>query len=93
MTMHKLTINEILTPKPDARPRIYAYSIADEDHGDPPLAELHRPFLDRCPDIPLVLVRTKLEMLSMKTTLMASVRVCLIDTVKTSLFSPLRQRH
>jgi len=56
MTMHKLTINEILTPKPDARPRIYAYSIADEDHGDPPLAELHRPFLDRCPDIPLVLV-------------------------------------
>src|ERR1700738_1301458 len=26
------TIEEILTPKPKARPRIYAYSIADEAH-------------------------------------------------------------
>ena len=26
------TIEEILTPKPEARPRIYAYSIADEAH-------------------------------------------------------------
>ena len=30
-TMSK-TIEEILTPKPEARPRIYAYSIADEAH-------------------------------------------------------------
>ena len=28
----KRTIDEILTPKPDARPRIYAYSIADTAH-------------------------------------------------------------
>jgi hypothetical protein len=27
------TIDEILTPKPEARPRIYAYSISDEAHG------------------------------------------------------------
>ena len=26
------TIDEILAPKPEARPRIYAYSIADEAH-------------------------------------------------------------
>src|SRR6266567_5961511 len=26
------TIEEILAPKPEARPRIYAYSIADETH-------------------------------------------------------------
>src|SRR5438445_3526447 len=26
------TIDEILAPKPEARPRIYAYSIADEPH-------------------------------------------------------------
>ena len=26
------TIDEILAPKPDARPRIYAYSIADAAH-------------------------------------------------------------
>ena len=26
------TIDEILVPKPEARPRIYAYSIADEAH-------------------------------------------------------------
>ena len=26
------TIEEILSPKPDIRPRIYAYSIADEAH-------------------------------------------------------------
>lgn len=31
-TMNKPTIQEILAPKPDARPRIYAYSIADEAH-------------------------------------------------------------
>ena len=30
-TMTK-TIEEILAPKPEARPRIYAYSIADEAH-------------------------------------------------------------
>ncbi|HEV3279898.1 MAG TPA: DEAD/DEAH box helicase family protein [Terriglobia bacterium] len=30
--MSKPTIEEILTPKPEARPRIYAYSIADEAH-------------------------------------------------------------
>src|SRR6267154_1109978 len=27
------TLEEILAPKPDARPRIYAYSIADEAHN------------------------------------------------------------
>ena len=32
MAMNKPTIDDILTPKPDARPRIYAYSIADEAH-------------------------------------------------------------
>ncbi|MBK8133991.1 MAG: hypothetical protein IPK48_15315 [Gammaproteobacteria bacterium] len=26
-------IDEILTPKPQARPRIYAYSIADDAHA------------------------------------------------------------
>lgn len=31
-TMNKPTIEDILAPKPDARPRIYAYSIADEAH-------------------------------------------------------------
>ena len=31
-TMSKPTIEEILTPKPDARPRIYAYAIADTSH-------------------------------------------------------------
>lgn len=31
--MNKPTINEILTPKPEARPRIYAYSIADDAHA------------------------------------------------------------
>lgn len=30
--MHKPTIDDILSPKPEARPRIYAYSIADEAH-------------------------------------------------------------
>lgn len=30
--MSKPTIEEVLTPKPDARPRIYAYSIADAAH-------------------------------------------------------------
>ena len=30
--MNKPTIDEILVPKPEARPRIYAYSIADEAH-------------------------------------------------------------
>src|SRR5689334_18186936 len=30
--MPKPTIEEILTPKPEARPRIYAYSIADDAH-------------------------------------------------------------
>jgi hypothetical protein len=30
--MNKPTIDEILAPKPDARPRIYAYSIADSAH-------------------------------------------------------------
>src|SRR3954464_1021647 len=30
--MSKPTIEEILAPKPKARPRIYAYSIADEAH-------------------------------------------------------------
>ncbi len=30
--MNKPTIEEILTPKPEARPRIYAYSIADKAH-------------------------------------------------------------
>jgi len=33
MTVHKPTIEEILAPKPEARPRIYAYSIADEAHA------------------------------------------------------------
>src|SRR5256714_10441921 len=31
-TMNKPAIEEILAPKPQARPRIYAYSIADEAH-------------------------------------------------------------
>ena len=31
--MHKPTIEEILAPKPDARPRIYAYSIDDKAHA------------------------------------------------------------
>ena len=31
-TMHKPTIDDILSPKPEALPRIYAYSIADEAH-------------------------------------------------------------
>ena len=30
--MHKRTIEEILTPRPEARPRIYAYSIHDKAH-------------------------------------------------------------
>src|SRR5712671_1695738 len=30
--MSKPTIEEILTPKPEARPRIYAYSINDKAH-------------------------------------------------------------
>ena len=32
MTMNKPTVDEILAPKPEARPRIYAYSIADAAH-------------------------------------------------------------
>ena len=32
VTMSKPSIEEILTPKPEARPRIYAYSIADAAH-------------------------------------------------------------
>ena len=32
--MSRPSIDEILTPKPEARPRIYAYSIADEAHAD-----------------------------------------------------------
>src|SRR6266853_2246865 len=31
--MMNKTIEEILAPKPEARPRIYAYSIADEAHA------------------------------------------------------------
>ena len=31
--MSKPAIEEILAPKPEARPRIYAYSIADEAHN------------------------------------------------------------
>ena len=30
--MTKPTIDEVLTPKPEARPRIYAYTIADAAH-------------------------------------------------------------
>lgn len=30
--MSKPTIEEILAPKPEARPRIYAYAIDDEAH-------------------------------------------------------------
>ena len=30
--MNKPTVDEILAPKPEARPRIYAYSIADAAH-------------------------------------------------------------
>src|SRR3984957_8232601 len=33
MTMSKPTLEEILAPKPKARPRIYAYSIDDEAHA------------------------------------------------------------
>jgi hypothetical protein len=32
MITSKPTIDEILAPKPEARPRIYAYSIADDAH-------------------------------------------------------------
>src|SRR3974377_1909933 len=32
-TMNKPTIEEILAPKPEARPRIYAYSIDDKAHA------------------------------------------------------------
>src|SRR5665213_3986898 len=32
-TMSKATIEEILAPKPEARPRIYAYSIDDKAHA------------------------------------------------------------
>lgn len=32
MIVNKPTIDEILAPKPEARPRIYAYSIDDEAH-------------------------------------------------------------
>src|SRR5271170_1173301 len=32
VTMSKPTVEEILTPKPEARPRIYAYSIDDKAH-------------------------------------------------------------
>lgn len=31
--MSKLTIEEILAPKPEARPHIYAYSIDDQPHA------------------------------------------------------------
>ena len=31
--MSKPTIAEILVPKPEARPRIYAYAIADKAHA------------------------------------------------------------
>jgi hypothetical protein len=31
--MAKLTIDQILAPKPELRPRIYAYSIADKAHA------------------------------------------------------------
>jgi hypothetical protein len=31
--MSKPTIDEILAPKPEARPRIYAYAIDDEAHA------------------------------------------------------------
>ena len=31
--MNKPTIEEILAPKPEARPRIYAYSIGDQAHA------------------------------------------------------------
>jgi hypothetical protein len=34
MATNKPTIDEILAPKPQARPRLYAYSIADEAHKD-----------------------------------------------------------
>ncbi len=34
VTMSKPTIEEILAPKPEVRPRIYAYSIADVTHKD-----------------------------------------------------------
>jgi hypothetical protein len=34
MTMSKQTIEEILAPKPEVRPRIYAYSINDKAHKD-----------------------------------------------------------
>src|SRR5690242_8064658 len=30
--MSKVSIEEVLAPRPEARPRIYAYSIADEAH-------------------------------------------------------------
>ena len=32
------TIEEILTPKPEARPRVYAYFIADKAHAKAPTA-------------------------------------------------------
>ena len=33
LTAMSNTIEEILAPKPEARPRIYAYSIADKAHA------------------------------------------------------------
>jgi hypothetical protein len=33
MTVNKPTIEEILAPKPEARPRIYAYTIDDAEHA------------------------------------------------------------
>ena len=32
MKVNKPTIEEILAPKPEARPRIYAYTIEDQAH-------------------------------------------------------------
>lgn len=32
MAMSKPSIDEVLTPKPEARPRIYAHAIADAAH-------------------------------------------------------------
>ena len=34
MSTSKVTVDEILEPKPVARPRIYAYAIDDKAHED-----------------------------------------------------------
>ena len=46
--MNKPTIEEVLTPKPEARPRNYAYAIADAaHHGQLKVGQTTRDILQR----------------------------------------------